>query len=35
MRLAVLLAAMAVVVLIVRSRRAAEVWHMAEDTEGP
>ena len=37
MRLVVLLAAVAVVVMIVRSRRAVEVWHTAADqpVEGP
>jgi hypothetical protein len=31
MRLIVLLAVVAVAVMIVRSRRAVEVWHMAAD----
>jgi hypothetical protein len=37
MRLIVMLAAVAVVVMIVRSRRAVEVWHMAADepAKGP
>ncbi len=34
MRLSVMLAVLAVVVMIVRSRRGVEVWHMAAD-EGP
>jgi hypothetical protein len=37
MRLIVLLAVIAVLVMIVRSRRAVEVWHMAAEqpVEGP
>ena len=35
MRLVVLLAALSVVVLIVRSRRGGEVWHAADEPKGP
>lgn len=35
MRLVVLLAVLVVAVLIVRSRRAGEVWHAADEPKGP